>query len=920
VRAEHHSPEEGPRFTFIIAVYDVAQYLPEFLASIAALDVAAGDLELIFVDDGGTDASAEIIETWLGSCRHLGRLIRKENGGPGSARNAGLGLARGEWISFPDPDDVLTPTYLQLVSSYLATEQSTNAAMLACRPVRFVDDTSRPATPHPLDFKYADGERLVDLEENPKFIHLHTIASFYRAEQIQSHQTRFDEAVRPVFEDAVFNVDYLSRSPRPTIAFLGAAHYFYRKRADQTSLTDSAWRDPAILAELPERGYLAVLERSGDPVPRWIQHTVFYDLQWLFRADARLRLAASLLTTESLRRLHDVLDGIVRHLDEAALLEFHAVDIPVRIRLWLVARKGAGLPAQSAYVTKLDVAQQIMQLTYFTDVARPDEDLRIEGMPILPTYAKTTSIRFFGESCVYQRDVWVPSMRPISVRIGGRLLPIVYGPPAGPLFETAPREVWTRYAGEPPPIVGSRGGEPGPGPARPSSRGVGRREEARIGRGSSRGVRLARRLVRASHWSARLMVNDLVPSVSLKSAPSPALTSAVRRRARSPEVRRRYGDGWILVDRDVSAQDNAEAFYRYLRDHRPETNAWFALSRDSPDWSRLQDDGFRLIEFGSVNYALALRNARYLISSQADSYIVRPPQPWSGPRRWKFVFLQHGVIHNDLSRWLNAQPIRMMITTTEAEHRSIVGDGSGYLLSDKEVARTGLPRHDRLLDVSRRLPAERRRSILIAPTWRQQLLGPQGAGHRRELVGDLDGSVFISAWRDLLDNAALRELAECNALDLVFLAHPHLQHHIRSDMLPPQTRLATAGSSDVQQVLAEARLLITDYSSLAFDVAYLGGPVIYYQFDAAEFFSGAHTVQPGEFSYVRDGFGPVVDDADSVVAAAADLLDPASHAREEYRRRADSTFSFRDGRCSERVYEAIRFRERPLTIDRSHHD
>ena len=44
-----------------------------------------------------------------------------------------------------------------------------------------------------------------------------------------------------------------------------------------------------------------------------------------------------------------------------------------------------------------------------------------------------------------------------------------------------------------------------------------------------------------------------------------------------------------------------------------------------------------------------------------------------GLRRWKFVFLQHGVIHNDLSRWLNAQPIRIMITTTEAEHRSIVG-------------------------------------------------------------------------------------------------------------------------------------------------------------------------------------------------------------------------------------------------------
>ena len=129
---------------------------------------------------------------------------------------------------------------------------------------------------------------------------------------MREHGTRFDETVRPVFEDAVFTVDYLSRAPRPTIAFLGAARYFYRQRSDQTSLTDSAWRLPTLLTQLPEQGYLALLERSGNPVPRWIQHTVFYDLQWLLRTDPRMRLAASILSPEALCRLHDVLDRIAR--------------------------------------------------------------------------------------------------------------------------------------------------------------------------------------------------------------------------------------------------------------------------------------------------------------------------------------------------------------------------------------------------------------------------------------------------------------------------------------------------------------------------------------------------------------------------------------------------------------------------------
>lgn len=928
VRADAPDHGAAPRFTFVIAVYNVAAYLPEFLASVTALEIAPNDLELIFVDDGGTDPSAAIIEWWLRDSRFSGRLIRQRNGGPASARNAGLRHARGEWISFPDPDDVLAPDYLQVVSTYLTKDDATRAAMIACRPVRFIDDTSRPTTPHPLDFKYADGERLVDLEENPKFVHLHTITSFYRAELIRAHGTRFDEAVRPVFEDAVFNVDYLSRSPRPTIAFLGSAPYFYRKRADQTSLTDSAWHNPAMFTDVPEHGYLAVLERSAGHVPRWIQHTVFYDLQWLFRVDARRGFAAAVLTPESLRRFHDVLNRIVRHLDDATLVEFHAVDIPVRVRLSLVAAKGAGLPPQSAYVTKLDAAQRIMQLSYFTDAARVDEDIRCEGVPIQPAYAKTTSIRFFGRTWLYQRDVWLSSLRPISIRVRGRLLPIVYGPPAGAVFETSPREVWRRYAGAAPPSLIALGGSTRLDRdaasadltvgsttldlARQPLPSVGHGRQRRIGPGSRPTVRLARRLLRASGWSIRLGMNDLFPSVSSKASPSVALTAALRRRARSTAVRRRYRDAWILIDRDSSAQDNAEAFYRYLRDHQPLVNAWFALSKDSPDWPRLQRDGFRLLEFGSINYALALRNASYLISSQADNYVVRPPRGLSGPRRWKFVFLQHGVIHNDLSRWLNGLPIRIMITTTEAEHRSIVADGSPYLLSDKEVARTGLPRYDRLLAMSRQVRANRRRSILIAPTWRQHLLAAQGAGHRRDLAVDLASSTFIQAWRDLLSNADLRRLGQRESLELVFLAHPHLQHHVTADMLPPQTRLVTAGNADLQEVISQARLLITDYSSLAFDIAYLGIPVVYYQFDAAEFFSGNHTVSAGEFSYVRDGFGPVVTDCSAVVSAAAELLSQSSPRLDQYRRRMERTFTFRDGRCCERVYEAITFRERAL--------
>jgi CDP-glycerol glycerophosphotransferase (TagB/SpsB family) len=105
--------------------------------------------------------------------------------------------------------------------------------------------------------------------------------------------------------------------------------------------------------------------------------------------------------------------------------------------------------------------------------------------------------------------------------------------------------------------------------------------------------------------------------------------------------------------------------------------------------------------------------------------------------------------------------------------------------------------------------------------------------------------------------------------------------------------------------------MVTDYSSMAFDAAVLDTPSVYYQFDADDFFSGRHTVRAGAFSYPRDGFGPVVTEAASAVQAVGELLDPGSAQLAEYRRRMEETFRFRDGHCSERVFRAIRRRERP---------
>ncbi|GMA36362.1 CDP-glycerol glycerophosphotransferase family protein [Demequina litorisediminis] len=108
-----------------------------------------------------------------------------------------------------------------------------------------------------------------------------------------------------------------------------------------------------------------------------------------------------------------------------------------------------------------------------------------------------------------------------------------------------------------------------------------------------------------------------------------------------------------------------------------------------------------------------------------------------------------------------------------------------------------------------------------------------------------------------------------------------------------------------QANFVDSAALITDYSSMAFNAAFLRRPVVYFQFDAERFMNGGHTSRPGYFSYESDGFGPVVDEVDEVIASVKAALEEGDEATAEYAARADATFAFRDAGASERVTQAI---------------
>jgi glycosyltransferase involved in cell wall biosynthesis len=97
-----------PAFSIVIPLYNKARSIADTVASVLAQRLA--DFELIIVDDGSTDGSAQVVE---GIQDHRIRLVKRENGGVSAARNTGIRLAAAEHIAFLDADDLWLPDFLE---------------------------------------------------------------------------------------------------------------------------------------------------------------------------------------------------------------------------------------------------------------------------------------------------------------------------------------------------------------------------------------------------------------------------------------------------------------------------------------------------------------------------------------------------------------------------------------------------------------------------------------------------------------------------------------------------------------------------------------------------------------------------------------------------------------------------------------
>ena len=364
-----------------------------------------------------------------------------------------------------------------------------------------------------------------------------------------------------------------------------------------------------------------------------------------------------------------------------------------------------------------------------------------------------------------------------------------------------------------------------------------------------------------------------------------------------PAYRRR--EVWLVGERADTAQDNGFHFFRHLRENEPDRDVYYIIDRDSPQRSRVEHLG-HVVTHSSVQHRMLMLHATVLANAYSIKHMI--PRQWTsaGYTRhlaWRVgahrVYLKHGVHVSPtaVKRGTGGYDLYLSVNPME---RDALRESSGYR---DQVVETGMPRYDTLR------PTPPSRTILFMPTWRRYLV-PKLFGPDEEARVPFEGSTYERFVTGLMQSPALHDILTRHDYRLQLLPHYNLRPEMADfELTSERTELADTTAHSFQDLIRGCDVFITDYSSVHFDVAYVGTPIIYTHFDKEEYEEG-HAV-PSWFDHDTDAFGPVVETIGETLAELDAVLTRGCTRDPAYQPQVDAAFTFHDHDNSARAVAEI---------------
>ena len=359
-------------------------------------------------------------------------------------------------------------------------------------------------------------------------------------------------------------------------------------------------------------------------------------------------------------------------------------------------------------------------------------------------------------------------------------------------------------------------------------------------------------------------------------------------------------DIWLLGERKSEAKDNGYHLFKYIRLNHPNEKVYYVIDKNSKDLDKIKNLGNVIYHDTLKHYIYYIMSSK-LVCAHLGSCVPDSPVCWKfsdyDMKNKKKIFIQHGITKELIPSLMYKNTNADLFVCGAKPEYEFVKSEFGY--PEGNVKYLGFARFDNLHD------REEKNQILVMPTWRQWIPSATWSSNNKEKCSEVFiKSEYYKRFNELINNKELIELLNRNDMRLIFYPHHEIQGYI--DLFSTSSNkiiIAKEDEYDVQKLLKESKILITDYSSVAFDFGYMRKPVIYYQFDSENYYKAHY--QQGYFIYNKHGFGPVVKlEKDLIYNIEKFIKNDDKFTK--YKNRIGNMFSLYDKRNCSRQYESIK--------------
>lgn len=370
---------------------------------------------------------------------------------------------------------------------------------------------------------------------------------------------------------------------------------------------------------------------------------------------------------------------------------------------------------------------------------------------------------------------------------------------------------------------------------------------------------------------------------------------------------------WLMLDKLYKGGDSCEYLYRYSAKIDDGISKYYVIDKNTSDYKRLKKDGYHPLATNSLKHKLIFLNADLILITNSHLF------PFNGFTKDKSKFIR-GLCNFSsmcLQHGLSVQKCAMA-------QRRIIDNTTGYFLASKYeyenlskhaygyagmgiLKLTGIGRYDGLINRDKH-------QLLLSPTWRMYNALPvkTSEGEQRGYNPDFKYTTYYQIYNNLINDERLIKCAKDSGYKIKFLLHPILSSQV-NDFTPAAgvEVIPSVGNLNYEKILTESSLMVTDYSGVQFDFAYMRKPVVYFHPEELP----PH-YDDGVFFYDTMGFGEICTKTEELVDLLCEYMENECRMKEKYVERADDFFAYKDHNNCERIYQEIMKTQKQIDKDK----